>query len=42
LIRAVLHLDPDTLTDEMWVLQVKVAEAMQNNHTAQIWKPFSK
>ncbi len=41
LIRSVLHLDPDTLTDEEWAIQVRVAERLQNIYIRKMWKPFS-
>ncbi len=40
LIRSVLHLDPDTLTDEEWATQVKVAESTQNMFVVKLWRPF--
>jgi hypothetical protein len=41
LIRSVLHIDPDTLTDEEWAIQVRVAETLQNIYIRKMWKPFS-
>lgn len=32
LIRSVLHLDPDTLSDEQWAWQVRMAEWAQYNY----------
>ena len=36
MIRSVLHLDPEILTDAQWCLQVKMAEAMQNMYVQKI------
>lgn len=31
LIRSVLHMDPDTLSDDMWAFQVQMAEWVEND-----------
>lgn len=31
LIRSALHMDPDTLSDDMWAFQVQMAEWVEND-----------
>lgn len=38
LIRSVLHLNPDSLSDEEWALQVRMAESMQNMYLSKLGK----
>jgi deoxycytidine triphosphate deaminase len=38
LIRAFLHLEPDTLSDEEWGHQVQMAEWVKNEIASSLWR----